>query len=50
MRSRDLKEAMAYYGDRENRFRGWTEDEMTYMRRTLDGGLMKQFGYAWSPH
>lgn len=46
-RSRNLSEALAYYGNISNRVVGWTKAEMVYLRCTLDEELMIRFNYQW---
>ena len=44
-KSRNLKEAIAFYGDSTNRLIGWSQKERVYLRKTLDESIMRRLGY-----
>lgn len=46
VRSRNLDQARAYYADSRNRLRGFSAQDLAYMRRTLDPELMDRWGYS----
>ena len=44
-RSRGLAEARAFYAAPRNRVKGFSEEELRYMRKELDPALMARWGY-----